>query len=359
MSTPAPRALVENIGPTAWGAVETQFFATIVTARKPGSGIVVRRVELSPETAHRKLRYGLTTDMYLDLATIPPGGSETLAFDVYAGPKEFDRLERLGQNQDAVMQWGWFDFIAKLLLTLMKAVHSLFAGADWAWGWAIVSTTVIIRVLLWPLTGMSTRAAKRMAKIQGPLKELQEKYKDNRQKLTEETMKLWKEHKVNPAAGCLPILVQMPIFFGLFSMLRSAAELRFAEFLWANDLSAPDTVAYIPLLGFPLNPMPILMGITAMVQMRMTPTPTTDNPSAKMMKFMPILFVVLCYNFSSGLAVYWTASNLFSIFQQWVTNRQRDPITLQPVKPGAAERAKPVRDAKVTNVASSKKKKKH
>lgn len=353
------RPLIDNPGTAVWATVENQFFAAIITPQRPGTGIAVRRVEFPLNAEGIRPQHGLTSDLFFDVNNLPAGGSETLAFDVYAGPKEFNRLERLGKDQDEVMQWGMFSFFAKLLLTLLTKVHSVFAGSAWSWGWAIISTTVIIRVLMWPLTGMSTRAAKRMAKIQGPLKELQEKYKDNRQKLTEETMKLWKEHKVNPVAGCLPILLQMPIFFGLFSMLRTASELRFAEFLWAADLSAPDTIARIPLGLFtlPINPMPILMGISSMVQMRMTPTPTTDNPSAKMMKFMPILFTVLCYNFSSGLAVYWTASNIFSIFQQWVTNRQKDPVVAVPVKAGAAERAKPVKDAKVTNVSRPKKKK--
>jgi YidC/Oxa1 family membrane protein insertase len=132
----------------------------------------------------------------------------------------------------------------------------------------------------------------------------------------------------------VPIFIQIPIFFGLFSMLRSASELRFAEFLWIPDLSAPDTVAHI--FGFPLNIMPLLMGVSMIVQMRMTPTPTVDNPSAKIMKFMPYMVTVMCYGFSSGLAVYWTASNLFSIFQQWVTNRSKDPAEVAP-KPAEAK----------------------
>jgi YidC/Oxa1 family membrane protein insertase len=348
-------AYQRDLGPTVWGTVENQFFVTIVTPKKPGAGVLVRRVELPHRAESARPRHGLTSDMYVDSATIAAGGSETLSFDVYAGPKEFIRLERFGQRQDEVMQWGWFEFFSGILLWLMTNVQQLVSGSEWSWGWAIILTTVVVRTALWPLTGMSTRAAKRMAKISGPLKELQEKYKDNRQKLTEETMKLWKEHKVNPAAGCLPILVQMPIFIGLFYMLRSAAELRFAEFLWIKDLSAPDTVAYV--FGIPINPMPVLMGVSSMIQMRLTPTPTTDNPSAKIMKFMPILFTVMCYTFSSGLSVYWTCTNLFSIFQQFVTNRRKDPVEIAPTKPGAAERAKPVRDAKVTNVPGGKKKK--
>jgi YidC/Oxa1 family membrane protein insertase len=192
---------------------------------------------------------------------------------------------------------------------------------------AIVGTTLVIRSLMWPLTASAARSAKRMAKIQGPMKEIQEKYKDNKQKQQEAMLALFREHKVNPVGGCLPLFLQIPIFFGLFSMLRSASELRFAEFLWVPDLSAPDTIGH--LFGFPINIMPLLMGASMVVQMRMTPTPTVDNPTAKMMKFMPYFVTIMCYGFSSGLAVYWTASNLFSIFQQWVTNRSADPVVEQ------------------------------
>lgn len=348
------RPLIEHQGPIVWATVENQFFTTIVTPARPGRGVIAQRVELPMEADEFRPNYGLTGAMLLPSVSLAPGATDTLTFDVYAGPKEYQRLARLGQDQDKVMRWGTFiGFFSKLLLTLMTALHSFIGN----WGVAIIATTVVIRTLMWPLTGMSTRAAKRMAKIQGPLKEIQEKYKDNRAKQQEETLKLFKQHKVNPLGGCLPLLIQMPIFFGLFSMLRTASELRFANFLWIQDLSAPDTIARIPGIGFPINLMVLLMGATQIIQMRLTPAPSTDNASARMMKFMPYFIVAICYNFSSGLAVYWTASNAFSIFQQWVTNRQKDPVEVAPAKPGAAERAKPVRDAKVANVAKPKKRK--
>jgi YidC/Oxa1 family membrane protein insertase len=184
--------------------------------------------------------------------------------------------------------------------------------------------------MMWPITAQASKSAKRMAKIQGPMKEIQEKYKDNKQKQQEETLKLFKQHKINPIGGCLPMFIQLPIFFGLFRMLLSASELRFAEFLWVPDLSAPENL-FSDVIPIPLNIMPLLMGASMFVQMRMTPTPTTDNASAKMMKIMPFFITAVCYNFSSGLAVYWTASNLFSIFQQWVTNRRKDPVEDAPV----------------------------
>ncbi len=344
---------LENDGPTVWATVENQFFATIVTPDKPGTGVSLRRVELPPADDNPSARYGLTGELLMESRTVPAGSTDALKFEIYAGPKEYARLARLGEKRDKVMNWGSITGpIAKILLLLLTALHSFIGN----WGFAIIATTLVLRTAMWPLTGMGTRAAKRMAKIQGPLKEIQEKYKDNRTKQQEETIKLFKANKVNPLGGCLPLLVQMPIFFGLFSMLRSASELRLASFLWIPDLSAPDTVAHVPGIGFPINIIPVLMGVSMVLQMRLSPSPTTDNQSAKMMKFMPYIFTAMCYNYSSGLALYWTTSNMFTIFQQWVTNRSKDPVETTPVKPGAAERAKPVHGARVSSTRDGKKK---
>lgn len=321
-----------------WAAVKNQFFVTLLLPDQPGTGVAAQRVEFPLVAGEPQPRVGLTANFTLPGPRLDAGAAQTLGFNFYAGPKEYDRLRAMkmadGSNarMDRVMEFGWFvfEFFAVLLLKLMKALHGLMAGLGWAWGFAIIGTTLIIRTLMWPLTASAARSAKRMAKIQGPIRELQEKYKDNRAKLNEEMLKLWKENKINPVGGCLPIFVQLPVFFGLFSMLRSASELRFADFLWIGDLSAPDTIAHVPGLGFPINIMPLLMGVSMVLQMRMTPTPTTDNASARMMKFMPYVVTALCYNFSSGLAVYWTASNLFSVFQQWVTNRRKDPVETTP-----------------------------
>ncbi|MGH8021870.1 MAG: membrane protein insertase YidC [Opitutaceae bacterium] len=309
--------LVQN---TAWASVKNQFFTAVLTPEEPAIGVSARRLELPLIEGEAAPRIAITGAMQTGPVQLPAGGSETLTFDYYAGPKEYDRLAHLGANQDEIMQFGFFGFFAKMLLYLLKFLQQYVGN----WGVAIICTTVILRTLMWPLTASAARSAKRMGKIQGPMKEIQEKHKDNKQKQQEAMLALFKEHKVNPVGGCLPMFLQIPIFFGLFTMLRSASELRFAEFLWVPDLSAPDTVAH--LFGFPINIMPLLMGASMVIQMRMTPTPTVDNPTAKMMKFMPYFVTFMCYTFSSGLAVYWTASNIFSIFQQWVTNRSKDPV---------------------------------
>jgi YidC/Oxa1 family membrane protein insertase len=162
-----------------------------------------------------------------------------------------------------------------------------------------------------------------MAKLHPELAALREKFKDNPRKQKEATMGLFKTNKVNPVGGCLPILITIPFFMGFFSMLQSTAELRFSPFLWAADLASSDTVGHI--LGLPINILPILMGATMIIQMRLTPTPSMDNAQAKMMQFMPIIFTLFCYTFSCALSLYSTVNGLFTIVQQLVINRMKDP----------------------------------
>jgi len=180
-------------------------------------------------------------------------------------------------------------------------------------------------VVFWPLTQASTRSMKRMQALQPQVKAIQEKYKDDPMKMQKKMGELWKEHKVNPAMGCLPMLIQIPFFFGFYRMLQSAIELRGASFLWACDLSQPDTVWIIPGLNFPLNPLPLIMGATQLWQTRLTPpSPGVDPVQQKMMQYMPLIFLFILYNFSSGLTLYWTVQNLLTIVQMKVT-KANDP----------------------------------
>jgi len=228
-------------------------------------------------------------------------------------------LQALGNQEDEVMQFGFLSFISKLLLSFMYAIHSIVPS----WGWSIVIMTICIKTLFWPLSAKASRSQKRMAKIQGPMAELKEKYKDNPQKLQQETLKVFKENQVNPVAGCLPMIIQMPIFLGLFYMLRSASELRHESFLWVSDLSMPDTLTYIA--GYPLNILPLIMGLTMFFQMRMMPvSPTADPAQQKIFKFLPFIFLIFLYNFSSGLVLYWTVQNLLTILQQKIINSRPD-----------------------------------
>ncbi|MBI3885181.1 MAG: membrane protein insertase YidC [Opitutae bacterium] len=315
-----------------WAAVKNQFFASILTPDQPGTGVRVERVKLDPAALPSDHHaYGVTGYLLIDLKSLAPEASSTWAGTYYTGPKEYDRLadtDHFTHNEDKVMEFGFFGFFSKLLLTLMTWVHEFIPN----WGWAIVVTTLILKTIFVPFTIAASRSSKRMQKLMPLVAALREKHKDSPAKANEAMMKLYKDHKVNPLGGCIPILITIPFFIGFFSMLQSASELRFAPFLWAPDLSAPDTVAH--LFGLPLNIMPLLMGATMILQMRLTPTPTTDNAQATMMKVMPWIFTFICYNFSCALALYSFVGNVFTIGQQLIINRLPEPALATAV-PGA------------------------
>lgn len=304
-----------------WVSVKNQFFAAVLSSDLVGRDLWIYPVAAAIAADGQAGRPGISGSVGYALGTVAAGDTKTLEFDFYVGPKEFKRLQALGNHQDEVMQFGFLSIVSKLLLSFMYGIHAL--GPSW--GWSIVIMTICIKLLFWPLSAKASRSQKRMAKIQGPMTELKEKYKDNPQKLQQETLKMFREYQVNPVAGCLPMLIQMPIFLGLFYMLRSAAELRYEHFLWVSDLSMPDTLAYIA--GFPLNILPLIMGLTMFLQMQMMPvSPTADPVQQKIFKFLPFIFLIFLYNFSSGLVLYWTVQNILTIVQQKMTNRATDDM---------------------------------
>lgn len=319
LASGAPKPFIEERRPVVWASVKNQFFASIFTPEQQSLGFVAKPVDFPGEEGERRPMQGMTGSMLFDLRGVDANDVQNLSGSFYAGPKEFRRLEAMGQQQDRVMQFGWrpIAFISKLLLSMMVGIHSWVPN----FGLAIIFVTVIIKTILWPLTATAARSSKRMAKIQQPMKELREKYKDDPKKMQMETMKLFRENKVNPVGGCLPMLVQIPIFFALFRMIMSASELRFAEFLWVTDLSAPDTIGHV--FGLPINILPVFMGITMFYQMRMMPM-AMDSTQQKIFRLMPFIFFIFCYSFSSGLVLYWTVQNLLTILQQYLTNRKYD-----------------------------------
>jgi YidC/Oxa1 family membrane protein insertase len=173
---------------------------------------------------------------------------------------------------------------------------------------------------------------KRMQALQPQMKAIQEKYKEDPVKMNRKTMEFMKEHKVSPLGGCLPMLLQIPVFFGFYTMIQSAIELRGAGWLWVPDLSKPDTLFMIPGTGFPFNFLPLLMGVTMLWQARLTPpSPGMDPTQQKIMKYMPLMFMVFLYNFSAGLTLYWTVQNLLTILQTKLTKMNAEPATTTPV----------------------------
>jgi len=217
----------------------------------------------------------------------------------------------------------------------MNGLHSFGLG----YAMCIIVITVIIKILFWPLTKASTVSMKRLAAYGPQMAEIKEKYKDDPQKMNKRTMEFMREHKINPMGGCLPILIQIPVFIGFFTMLRTAVELRGAEFLWACDLSQSDTVAEIA--GFPINPLPMIMGVTMLLQARITPvSPTADPTQQKIMKYLPLMFIVILYKFSAGLTLYWTVQNMLSILQTKLT---KNIVVEAPVKSANSALAKPAK----------------
>jgi YidC/Oxa1 family membrane protein insertase len=341
-----------------WAAVHNQFFALAVMPPQPAQSLVVRRIELPRPTGEEA--------KYVSSSGPPPQGYEAaLIFPsltltnnqtierqvfLYGGPKEYRTLatiaDRLNNNIDQLMNLGFFGFVSKALLLGMNWMHQ---SLKFSYGWAIVAITTLIKLIFWPLTQASTRSMKRMQALQPEIKKLQEKYKDDAAKLSQKQLEFWRKNKVNPMGGCLPMLLQIPVFFGFLTMIRSAIELRGAPWLWVPDLSKPDTLYMIPGLGFipfigvagqglPLNLLPLLMGATMLWQARMTPpSPGMDPTQQAIMKYMPLMFLVGLYNFSAGMTLYWTVNNLWTICQTKLT-RTKPP---DPTTPGGPAPAKP------------------
>lgn len=313
-----------------WVALMSQFY-TLIYSPMGGLGelkvsakplrITVPGVKENEEKEVTAVSVGVGLgELSLNKNSVP----KEFALELYAGPKNYDLLKRVGGERNEVLFYGdmpvigWMAAPFSRLLNL--GMHSI-QKVTVNYGIAIICVTLLIRIALWPLYTKSQKTMKRMAKIGPMVKELKEKYPDDPQKLNQKTMELYKDYGVSPLGGCLPMFLQMPIFFGFYRMLQYAAELRHESFLWVNDLSQPDTIFHIPGLDWPVNVLPILMAVSMFFQMKMTPT-QADNAQQKIMMFLPFVFLFICYSFASALALYWTTQNIFSIGQTWWANRQ-------------------------------------
>ncbi|MGZ5001928.1 MAG: membrane protein insertase YidC, partial [Chthoniobacterales bacterium] len=319
---PAQEIYQEKVNAAEWAAMSNQFFTTIITPLNAKvSEAWGRRFDV--KTADGSAVLGLEGAMGLAGFQLQPGETSTLKFQIYAGPKLYGRLAQLPHDEAEVMNFGFFKLVSQALLNFLNLLHR-WVGS---YGVAIILLTACVKGVLWPLQNKANKSMRRMSALAPKMQELKEKYKDDPTKMNAEVMKLYKEHGVNPVGGCLPMMIQIPIFFGLFSMLGQVAELRNATFLWVKDLSQPDTLfvvkglGWIPILGTPgigltINLLPIIMGASNVWLMRMTPK-TGDTTQQRVMMFMPIIFLVFCYNFAAALALYYTTQNLFTILQLW------------------------------------------
>jgi YidC/Oxa1 family membrane protein insertase len=240
--------------------------------------------------------------------SIAPGATGTLSASLYVGPQDQEVLAKLAKGLDLVVDYGIFTVIAAPLFWLVKWLYGLIGN----WGWAIIAMTIIIKSAFYPLNHASARSMAKMKVIAPKLKALQAQYADDKQQLQVKMMEMYKQEKINPLGGCLPILVQIPVFIALYWVLLSAVELRHAPWiLWIHDLSAPD----------PYFVLPVVYAITAYLQVKLSPTPISDPVQAKVMQIMPIAFSVMFIFFPSGLVLYWLVNNCIQIFQQWHMNR--------------------------------------
>jgi YidC/Oxa1 family membrane protein insertase len=320
----------------AWTAAHNQFFALIAMPKQPAPQIISRPVNLPPLTIDNQIPaappIGIQTSFIYPAQTLTANSSLERQIVFYAGPKEYRALALIGaefnNNADLVMQFGFFGFFAKMLLLAMNWLHDV---TKLGYGWVIVLITVIIKMIFWPLTAASTRSMKRMQALAPEVAALKEKYKDDQQKFVQKQMELWKKNKVSPMGGCLPMLIQTPVFIGFFTMIKSAIELRGAHFLWAADLSKPDTLFMIPGFDFPFNLLPLLMGGVMVWQAHLQPpSPGMDPSQQKMMRYTPLVILVFLYNYSAGMALYMTVSNLLGIVQTKLT-RLKQPVAAPAV----------------------------
>jgi YidC/Oxa1 family membrane protein insertase len=281
-----PRYITERV---RWIAQEDKYFTAALIPKTEIKGVPFWKEMNSAEIA----------------VEVEPGTRE---FILYVGPKEYERLKSLNAGLEHIIDFGWFSFIAMPLFWVLKFFYKIVGN----YGWAIVILTFLVRIPFIPIMNKSQQSMKKMQKIQPLIAELREKYKNDSQKLQKEMMAIYKKHKVNPVSGCLPLLLQIPIFIALYNVLLKAIELRGAPFiLWINDLAAKD----------PYYILPILMGITMVIQQKITPT-TMDPKQAKMMMLMPVIFTFLFLQFPAGLVLYWLVNNLLGIAQQIYINRK-------------------------------------
>lgn len=252
--------------------------------------------------------------------TLPPGGELALRAQVYAGPRDLDTLKTVGQDLDQLIDLGWFDFLARPALWLLKFLYHYTGN----YGIAIILVTVLQKIAFHPLTHKSMKSMQAMQAVQPKVQAIQERYKNNPQKKQEETMALYRKHGVNPMGGCLPMLAQIPIFIALYNALSSSVEMWQAHFLWIRDLTQPDSLFTITLWGghaISANLLALLMGVSMWFQQKMSPT-TGDPRQAQMMLWtMPIIFTFMFWSFPSGLVLYWFVNNILQVAQQWLINR--------------------------------------
>jgi YidC/Oxa1 family membrane protein insertase len=303
-------------GNISWTAYEDTYFMLAVAPEKNDGG-GGHKVRLSTPDGIK-----VSNIMSGNADIITPGASKTYRYTVYFGPKKMDGLEEAGHEFSRAIDFGWFGFVAKPVLVLLNLIYKVFHN----YGVAIILVTVLIKLIFWPITQKGMKSMKNMQMLQPKLTKIREKYKGDKEKMAAEQMKLYQTHKINPLGGCLPMVLQIPVFFALYRVLMQAIELRHAPFMWwITDLSAPERLSIgfdLPYVGgLPL--LTLVMGGSMFLQQKMTPTPAANQDMAKMMMFMPVIFTFLFINFASGLVLYFFINNMLQMAQQHLVNKSR------------------------------------
>ncbi len=291
-------------GPVSWFGIEDRYFLSALVPADPGWGALT----WAPVGDARGAFW------VGGPASLAPDQPIDLKFTLYAGPKYVERLSELGHDLDEAANLGIFGFFAKILLFGMTVYEKGMGN----WGLAILALTFTVRLVFFPLSAKAFRSGKAMQAVQPLLKELQEKYKDDKEALNRETMALFGREKVNPLGGCLPMLVQMPIFFAMYSGIAASPDLFQARFLFIHDLSAPD----------PYGALPFLMAVGSVVQQRMTPMTGMDPAQQQMMRFMPLIFALFMLGVPAGLSLYYALNTVLAIAQQWYNTRGPVPVSM-------------------------------
>lgn len=301
-------------GACTWIAVKNRFFVTAVCGMSEmASGFKASITRDTAVSDYVLKNVSATVDM--------AKGAKSRKYTFFAGPKKQSLLWDLGMRD--VMEFGMWRWVCYPMVWILNLFHSWIPS----FGIGIILLTVLVRLVFWPLTHKSTVSMRRMSEIQPKMKEIREKFKDNPQRLQQETWALYRDNKVNPMASCLPMLVQIPVFIALFTVLRSAVELRYAPFLWIADLSEPENLfpGIFPFGG--LNILPILMAVTMGLQSALTPSTGDKQQQLMMMIMMPVMMLVMFYSFPSALSLYWTLSQVLSIVQMWYIRKRYTPPT--------------------------------
>jgi len=309
-------------GNISWSAIANRYFLAAILSNEPCAGL--KTVERGSE---------LSFSMIAPEIQLAPGGQQTIEYTLYLGPKDYNLLESQGSQLEKTINFGWFDWLGVLLLSLMKKFYEYIPN----FGVAIILVTVVVRLIMYPLTYKSYASMKKMQTLQPKIEELRKKFPKSPEKQQEEIMKLYKTEKINPLMGCLPMLLQLPIFIALFRMLEYAIELRHQPFIWwITDLSQPDTIGmfpeWLPLFGgAALNVLPFIMGFTMFLQQKRGMTGINPQQE-KIMLFMPVMLTFMLYSFPAGLMLYWSMSNLFGLGQQWLMTKKLDSASTTPPK---------------------------